>query len=124
RRKAPRLALADDVEALTGAAERAGRGVVRLLGSHDPYLQLRDRDLLVAERAKQKDLWRTLGRPGAGLVDGEVAGTGRPRASGPTLSIGLEPWSPITGRARTALKVEAERLAAHRDLRLEAIEGL
>lgn len=124
RRKAPRFALADDVEALTGAAERAGRGVVRLLGSHDPYLQLRDRDLLVAERPRQKDLWRTLGRPGAVLVDGVVVGTWRPRTSGRDLSIRLEPWSPITGRARSAVKVEAERLAAHRDLRLGTIEGL
>ena len=65
--------------------------VVRLVGSHDPYLQLRDRDLLVAERPKQKDLWRTLGRPGAVLVDGEVVGTWRPRTSGGALSVKARP---------------------------------
>ena len=44
-----RYALAEDADALIGAAERATTGVVRLVGSHDPYLQLRDRELLVAD---------------------------------------------------------------------------
>ena len=119
-----RLARAEDVEVLVGAAGRADGGVVRLLGSHDPYLQLRDRELLVAERAKQKDLWRTLGRPGAVVLDGEVAGTWRPRTAGGALTVTVEPWSTLPRRARAAVQVEAERLAAHRHLRLRAIDGL
>ena len=88
--KVKRYALADDVDALAGAADHATAGVVRLVGSHDPYLQLRDRDLLVPDAPRQKDLWRTLGRPGAVLVDGEVAATWRPRASGRSLTIRLD----------------------------------
>jgi hypothetical protein len=34
--KVKRYALADDLDALAGAADRATAGVVRLVGSHDP----------------------------------------------------------------------------------------
>ena len=118
-----RYALAEDADALGGAAERATKGVVRLVGSHDPYLQLRDRDVLVADGPKQKDLWRILGRPGAVLVDGEVAGTWRPRTSSGSLTVQVDAWTPIRGELRTAVRAEAERLAAHRDLALRGVEG-
>lgn len=118
-----RYALADDLDTLAGAAgSSASTGVVRLVGSHDPYLQLRDRDVLVADTPRQKDLWRTLGRPGAVLVDGEVAGTWRPRASGKSLTIQLDAWTPIKRTTRAAILHEAERLAAHRGLTLRAVD--
>lgn len=97
--------------------------MVRLVGSHDPYLQLRDRDVLVPDTPRQKDLWRTLGRPGAVLIDGDVVATWRPRASGRTLTIQVDAWTPIKRRARSALLEEAERLAAHRGLTLDAVLG-
>lgn len=46
----------------------------RLLGPYDLYLQCRDRDLLVADSARRKSLWPTLGRPGAILNNGEIIG--------------------------------------------------
>ena len=118
-----RYALADDVDALVGAAGGAAGGVVRLVGSHDPYLQLRDRDVLVPDTARHKELWRTLGRPGAVLVGGEVAGTWRPRAAGRRLTVRLDAWAPLDRTTRAALQQEAERLAAHRGLALQAVEG-
>jgi hypothetical protein len=119
--KTKRYLLAEDEKLLAGAADRATTGVARLLGSHDPYLQLRDRDVLVDETKKQKDLWRTPGRPGAVVVDGEVAATWRGRAAKGTLSIELEQWKPIKGKTRTALEQEAERLASHRGLTLGSV---
>ena len=71
--------LADDVPALSGAESS---GVVRLLGPFDLFLQGRDRDLVVPDPAARKDLWRTLGRPGAVLAGDEIVGSWRPRASG------------------------------------------
>ena len=42
---------------------------MRLLGPFDPFLQARDREVVVPDPAHRKDLWRTLGRPGGVLVD-------------------------------------------------------
>jgi hypothetical protein len=101
--------LGDDVPALTGAEES---GVVRLLGPFDLFLQGRDRDLVVPDPAARKDLWRTLGRPGAVLAGDEVVGSWRPRASGRKLRLAVSIWS--GGPPPAGLDAQAERLAAFR----------
>lgn len=101
-----RWALADDVDALTAGPVRT----TRLLGPFDPYLQTRDRSLLVPDEARAKDLWRTLGRPGGVLVDGEIAGTWRPR-KGRRLDVQVELWRDVDV---PALEEQAARLAAVR----------
>jgi hypothetical protein len=111
---------------LPGDPDELGDGtgadrVVRLLGSHDPFLQLRDRDLLVPDRARHKALWPILGRPGAVVADGELLGTWRPKASGARFTLRLEPWTRLSKRDRNAIGVEAERLAAHRGATLAAV---
>lgn len=114
-RREPRFMLPDDVEALTAGGKADGpEPVVRLLGPYDPYLQLRDRELLVAGEAQRKDLWRVLGRPGAIVADGEVVGTWRPRASGRKLTVRIEPWGPLDAPSRARIEEQAERLAAYR----------
>ncbi|WIM97024.1 crosslink repair DNA glycosylase YcaQ family protein [Actinoplanes oblitus] len=70
---------ADRVSALESAATPRG---VRLLPAMDPLLQGRDRDLLVPDRERQKEVWRVLGNPGVVLLDGEIAGVWRPRMAG------------------------------------------
>lgn len=114
-RREPRFVLPDDVEALTvgGGADAPGP-VVRLLGPYDPYLQLRDRELLVGDEARRKDLWRVLGRPGAIVADAEVVGTWRPRASGRKLTVRIDPWAPLQPDRRAHIEEQAERLSAHR----------
>jgi hypothetical protein len=104
--------LAEDAEA--AAAGPADGGDVRLLGAFDPWLQLRDRALLVPTAAHAKDLWRTLGRPGAVVRDGEVIGTWRPRSSGGTLGLLLEPWTSWPRKVTDAVHEQAAALAAHR----------
>jgi hypothetical protein len=121
QRKETRFALAGDLDLLAGAADRRDGATVRLVGSHDPYLQLRDRDVLVPDTSRHKQLWPTLGRPGVVLVGGEVAGTWRPRASGRRLAVRIDPWSPMDDATRKALQTEGERLAAHRGLTLTSI---
>lgn len=121
----PRSILDADADALLAAAEPAETGtpVVRLLGPFDLYLQARDRDVLVPDAAQQKDLWRTLGRPGAVLVDGEVLGTWRPKASGSRLTVALDAWQPWTASVRSAVEVQADALAAHRGLTLARVDA-
>lgn len=117
----PWFVLSADLEDLTGG--RGAPGTVRLLGPYDPYLQLRDRDVLVADPVRAKDLWRALGRPGAVAVDGEVVGTWRPRASGRRLRLAVDLWEPGTPRLQAALQEQAERFAAFRGLTLTGVDG-
>jgi winged helix DNA-binding protein len=110
---------------LAGDTERAGAGpatTTRLLGPFDPYLQLRDRALLVPDAVRGKDLWRALGRPGAVLVDGEIAGTWRPRKTGRRLAVQVQLWRHLPAAARAGLAEQAERLAACRQSELGAVE--
>lgn len=87
---------------------------VRLLPAMDPYLQARDRDLIVPEKAAQKQLWRVLGNPGALLIDGEVAGVWRTRARGRRLDITITPFGMLEPGLGTDIEREAGTIAAVR----------
>ncbi len=71
--RSPRFVLADDYDALATSVDQP-TPVVRLLGPYDPYLQLRDRELLVPDPTRRKQLWPVLGRPGAIVAGGEIVG--------------------------------------------------
>lgn len=105
---------ADDVDRLTAPYDPE---MVRLLGPFDPYLQARDRDLLVPDKAAQKALWPTLGRPGALLVDGEVAGTWRAKATKTGLTLTVEPFAPLPSTRWREVDAEAQRIGEVRSAR-------
>jgi hypothetical protein len=86
-----------------------------LLAPFDLYLQARDRPLLVPEEDRAKELWRILGRPGAVLAGGEIAGSWRARKAGSGVTVAVELWGSAD---RAAIAAQAERLAAFRHLRL------
>lgn len=102
-----RHALTSDLHALAEPPDVTA--VVRLLGPFDLFLQARDRELIVPEESNRKDLWRTLGRPGAILVGHDVLGSWRPRAAGRRLRIAVHAWAPLPD-----LVEQAERLATFR----------
>lgn len=108
--------LAEDLEALADPPPAAG---VRLLGPFDLFLQARDRELVVPDAAARKDLWRTLGRPGGVLVDGELIGSWRPRSKGRRLQVAVTIWD--GSAAPDGVAEQAERLAAFRG---QAFDGL
>jgi hypothetical protein len=110
-----------DAERLASAPRATG---VRLLPPHDPYLQVRDRGTLVADRSLRRRVWRATGSPGAVLVDGQVLATWRPRASGRTLDLRIELLGDLPDRAAGLIREEAERLARHRDRTLGTVDGL
>ncbi|MFF0817474.1 DNA glycosylase AlkZ-like family protein [Rhodococcus sp. NPDC003318] len=103
--------LAGDLPALTDTHRDRS---VRLLGPFDPYLQLKDRAVLVPDAALVKSLWPTLGRPGAIAVGGELVGVWRPRSTGRTLTVQAVPWQTITEATRTAVEERAAELADFR----------
>ena len=114
-----RWLLADDEPLLGEGSPPAG--LTRLLGPYDLYLQGKDRPLLVDDKARAKTLWPVLGRPGAVLVAGEVAGTWRPRKSGQRLRLEVVLWS-AKRRTRHDVAEQAERLAAYRGLTLAGVD--
>ncbi|MGW6692196.1 DNA glycosylase AlkZ-like family protein [Rhodococcus sp. NPDC054953] len=115
-----RSILADDADALFAAP---ADGSVRLLGPFDPYLQLKDRDLLVRDETRRKALWPTLGRPGAVAVGGEVIGEWRPRTTGRRLAVEVTRWPTESGPSAAAEAVEeqAAALAAFRGVEFAGV---
>lgn len=102
----------DRVDALLGAPPPR---LVRLLPPSDPFLQARDRHLLVPDKLRQAAVWRILGNPGALLVDGEIAGTWRARMAGrSTLDVTVTPFDALPAHQRRAAEVEAENVATAR----------
>lgn len=112
-----RWVLTEDTDLLSAGPVRT----TRLLGPYDLFLQGRDRSLLVDHPARAKALWPVLGRPGVVLHDGEVAGAWRPRQSGSRLDLALTLWCGTDGWW-SELTEQAERLAAHRGVRLGSLD--
>ena len=90
--------------------------LLRLLGGFDLFLQGKDRDLIVPDASKHKELWPILGRPGAVLHGTEIVGSWRPKTAGGEFTLRLSLWTALSKRIRSQLEIEAERLAAHRGL--------
>ncbi len=113
---------AERIDALTGAPEP---DIVRLLGPFDPYLQARDRDLIVPDKAAHKALWPVLGRPGVLFVDGEVAGVWRTKAAAKKLTISVEAFGPLPASVWKQVDTEAARVAEVRgaaDMTLKRVD--
>ncbi|MFB9442085.1 winged helix DNA-binding domain-containing protein [Dactylosporangium vinaceum] len=101
---------AEDLDGLLAAAPVEG---VRLLPPSDPFLQARDRSVLVPDKAQAKEVWRMLGNPGVLLVDGDIAGTWRARAVHQRLEVSVTPWTSVSA---ASVQREAETVAAVRGL--------
>jgi hypothetical protein len=91
--------------------------LVRLLPPWDPFLQARDRLLLVPDKAHHKEVWKVLGNPGALLADGEIAGTWRAKAAGRRLDVIIGALWPLPAPVRSAAEEEAHRVATARGFR-------
>jgi Winged helix DNA-binding domain len=113
-----RWVLSGDAQMLTSDPVRT----TRLLGPYDLFLQARDRQTLLGDPARAKALWPVLGRPGAIVIDNEIAGLWRPRKVGKYLRVSTELWVSSPTRVRTAITEQAERLAAHRGTTLAGVD--
>lgn len=110
-----------DLDRDVDGGRSATSGVVRLLAPFDPYLQARDRRLLVPDEAHRTSLWKILGRPGAVVADGEIFGTWRPKTSGGHLTLNVDLWRRARATERSHIQEQAERLAAFRGAELRAV---
>jgi hypothetical protein len=99
--------LASDLGRLEAPPAASG---VRLLGGYDPYVAQPDRDALVPDAALRKRLFPSVGRPGAVLVDGRLAGLWRGAKQGDRLDVSVE-WL----GDEADISEEAAAIAALRD---------
>lgn len=102
---------ADCIEALQAAPDP---DVVRLLGPFDPYLQARDRELIVPDKTAHRALWPVLGRPGAVLADGEIVATWRPKSTAKLLTLTLAPFDALPAHVWSQVEAEAQVIATAR----------
>ncbi|MEQ8201914.1 MAG: winged helix DNA-binding domain-containing protein [Syntrophomonadaceae bacterium] len=82
--------LSDDKELLLSPPPSKRK--VHFLGGHDPYLGLQDRDVILANKAGQKQIWQTVSNPGAVLWQGEIVGMWKSKKSGKGLEIEVALW--------------------------------
>jgi hypothetical protein len=89
-------------------AEPGPPAPARLLPSGDSFflLQGADRELLVPDPGRRRELWTPRVWPGALLVDGEIAGTWR--RAGAVLTV--QPWRPLSPPELAAVEAEAASL--------------
>jgi hypothetical protein len=88
--------------------------LVRLLPPLDPYLQARDREVIVPGQAHRKDLWRVLGNPGAVLAGGEIAGSWRAKSTAKKTTITVSPYARLDNATKAAITEEANTIATLR----------
>jgi hypothetical protein len=88
--------------------------LVRLLPPLDPFVQARDKALLVPDPARRKEVWKMLGNPGVLLADGDIAGTWRTKGSGAKLAFTVTAFDPLRPAVREEAEAEAARVAAAR----------
>lgn len=113
-----RYVLAEDLEALRAAGGDADAW--RLLGPHDPYLDFRDRALLLEDGKRQRAVWRTVSNPGVLLRGGRVAGVWRQKLQKTSVAVEMTLFEPADAAARERLEAQAAQYAAFRGVSLRA----
>jgi len=95
---------------------------VRLLPGGDPWLTMRDRELVIPDAAQHRSVYKALSNPGVVLVDGDVIGTWRARlGQGKVLEVAVTGFGTVPGRVRGAVEVEAQVLAPSRRAETAAV---
>lgn len=85
---------------------------LQLLAAHDPYLELRDRDVILASPILQKKIWRIQGNLGAIVRAGAVIGCWQMHTQAERMQISMELFEDDLAQLRRQLCEEAEKLAA------------
>lgn len=95
-----------------------------LLGPHDPYLDIRDRAILLEDTAAQRQVWRTVGNPGVILKGGKIIGIWKTRTQREKLSVTTTLWEPLSSPEQRELERQMEGYASFRGLALQGIARL
>ena len=88
-----------------------------LLGGHDPYLDQRDRHILLDNKMLQKKVWQLVTNPGAILQRGEIIGIWTAKKKGPGIEVDMTLWNDVSF-AKQELYNLAEEYAVFRQQKL------
>ncbi|MCE7007163.1 winged helix DNA-binding domain-containing protein [Kibdelosporangium philippinense] len=94
-----------------------------LVPTSDPFLQDRNKLFLVPDKAHHKTLWPVIGQPGAVLVDGDIVGIWRTKATRKKLEVKITEFMPIPPDAQGDVEAEAGRIAALRGIQESVVSG-
>lgn len=87
-----------------------------LLGGHDPYLDQRDRTVLLPDKSLHKHIWKTVTNPGAVVYRGEIIGVWTSRRKNGNIDVNMTLWA--APPEKQELCDLAEQYAAFRQLKL------
>lgn len=113
--------LADDLEPLLAGQGNISEGngqQLLLLGAHDPYLDIRDRSVILEHLPLHKTVWKTVSNPGVVLKCGRIAGIWKTKTTGGKLEISIQLFEPLSDCETRTLKSLAEEYAGFRLLNL------
>ena len=113
--------LSDDKELLLSPPQPERK--VHLLGGHDPYLGLQDRDVILDNKARQKQIWKTVSNPGTVLWQGRIAGMWKSKKRGKGLEIEVTLWDDAN-MLKTGIQDLVDGYALFQQLKLNKITFL
>ena len=111
--------LSEDKETLF--APPAPQRELLLLGAHDPYLDQRDRRVLLEDPLQQRQVFKTVGNPGAIVHLGKIVGVWASKKKGKQMDVKLTLWEKVP-RAEQNLRRLAEEYACFRGQKLGEAE--
>jgi len=108
--------LAADMDSLLFAGSEEEKLI--LLGAHDPYLDMKDRTVILENQSFHKAVWKFVANPGAVLKGGRVIGTWKTKTPKDKLDVSITLWEPVWPSEQRQLERLAEEYAAFRLLHL------
>jgi len=109
--------LSEDVNNLF-CAESSGEKLI-LLGAHDPYLDMKDRAVILENKSFHKTVWKFVANPGVVLRGGRIIGIWKTKTTKDHLNISMTLWESAQPSEQRALKSLAEEYATFHQLRLK-----
>lgn len=88
------------------------------LSPHDPYLDLKDRDVILKDKEYQQLVWRPSNNPGAIILSGQIIGIWQKKTAGAFIDIRVKLFFHKIAELEMELFQEAMRFANYRQLRL------
>ncbi len=96
---------------------------IHLLGGHDPYLGLHDRDVILDDRVRQRQIWQTVSTPGVLLSQGKIAGMWKSNKKGSGLVVEISLWDDEKIKEKDVLDL-IDRFAFFQNRKLNGITFL